>query len=128
MSQSTTLILLSQTVYNGGGNANVYDVIGDKQQAAGYYLGNRSLQTVNISTAAVTGNVVIQASLATTPSDTDWFDIYELDCNFNYPDNTPEKTNSTTNLGVNLKGNYVWLRAKIVDFAMGTVNYIKVSY
>ena len=45
MSQTTTLILLPQTTYDGGGTANVYTVVGNSQPAAAYYLGNRDLQS-----------------------------------------------------------------------------------
>jgi hypothetical protein len=128
MSQTTTLILLPQTVYNGGGNANVYTVTGDRYPAAAYYLGNQDLQTVALSTLSVTGNIVIEASLATDPSGTDWFDVYKLEANANAPSNTASKIASTTSLGINIEGNYVWMRAKLEDFAEGTLQYVKLTY
>jgi len=84
MSQTTTLILLPQTAYHNPGNGAPYTVVGNAQPAASYYLGNRDLQTVNISCSNCTGNIVIQASLA-NPATTDnqWFDVYELDANAN---------------------------------------------
>ncbi len=122
MSQSTTLILLPQTTYDGGGTANVYTVTGTAQPAAAYYLGNRDLQTINIKLSQVTGNIVIEASLSTSPGDSDWFKVYELQAN-----NT-SNVNANASTYSNLEGNFVYVRAKVEGFANGIVNFIKVSY
>jgi hypothetical protein len=128
MSQSTTLILLPQTTYNGGGNANVYTVTGNSQPAAAYYLGNRDLQTVNINLTNVTGNIVIEASLATTPVTGDWFKVYELVADANAASNTAPQIASNASIYTNVEGNFVYMRAKIDDFAGGIVNFVKLSY
>ena len=120
MSQTTTLILLPQTTYDGGGNANVYTVVGNSQPAAAYYLGNRDLQTININLTQVTGNIVIEASLATTPTSTDWFKVYELVADGN--------ANSNASTYTNIEGSYVYMRAKVEDFSQGVVNFVKLSY
>lgn len=122
MSQSTTLILLPQTTHAGGSGNAVYTVIGNTQPAAAYYLGNKDLQTVNINLNSVTGNIVIEASLATTPVDTDWFRVYALEAN-----NT-SNVNSNASVYTNINGNFVHMRAKVEDFAAGIVNFIKLSY
>jgi len=130
MSQTTTLVLLPQTTWQGNTYANlqVYDVVGDKKPAAAYYLGNKDLQTVNINLAGVTGNIFIQASLATTPTDIDWFNVYELQANAGAPANTIPNVNAYLNEAVNIEGNFVWMRAKVQDFHSGVVQYIKLSY
>jgi hypothetical protein len=117
MSQSTILILLPQTAYDGGGTANIYTVTGNSQPAAAYYLGNQDLQTVNYKLTHVTGNLVIEATLASSPTSNDWFDVFKLEC-----------ANTTTSLYENIDGNFVYMRAKIEDFADGVVNFIKLSY
>ena len=122
MGQSTTLILLPQTVYANVGNSAVYTVTGNSQHAAGYYLGNKDLQTVNINLTNVTGNIVIEASLATTPVDADWFRVYMLEANNN------SNTNSNASVYTNIEGNFVHMRAKVEDFANGIVNFVKLSY
>lgn len=129
MSQTTTLILLPQTTWNG--NISVvptYDVVGEKRQAASYYVGTKDLQTVNINLAGVTGNILIQATLATAPVDNDWFDVYKIEANTGYPANTEPNIAAFTNEAVNIRGNFVWMRAKIEDFSGGVVQYIKLSY
>lgn len=128
MSQSTTLILLSETSYVDPGGGNVYTVTGNSTPAAAYYLGNRDLQTVNLKLSAVTGNIVIEASLATTPGIADWFTVYELEANASAVNGTPAQIASNASAYTNIEGNFVYMRAKIVDFAAGTLNFVKLSY
>ncbi len=123
MSQSTTLILLPQTTYSASvNNSNPYTVTGNSQPAAAYYIANRDLQTVNVNLTGVTGNVVIEATLASSPGAADWFKVYELAAN-----NTANVNNNAT-LYTNIDGNFVYMRAKVVDFAEGIVNFVKLSY
>jgi hypothetical protein len=128
MSQTTTLILLPQTAYLNPGNGASYTVVGNTQPAAAYYLGNQDLQTVNISLTNVTGNIVIEASLATSPSNTDWFKVYELVANANAASNSAPKIASNSSSYTNVEGNFVYMRAKVTDFKGGTINFTKLSY
>ena len=122
MPQTSTLILLPQTTYDGGGTANVYTVTGNTQPAAAYYLGNQDLQTITYSFTNVTGNLEIEATLATDPGSGDWFKVYELEADNN------SNTNSTLTSYQNITGNFVYIRAKIADFANGVVQYVKLTY
>jgi hypothetical protein len=122
MSQTTTLVLLPQTTYNGGGTANVYTVTGNTQPAAAYYLGNQDLQTISYSFTNVTGNLEIEATLASSPTSGDWFKVYEVEADNN------SNTNSTINSYQNITGNFVYIRAKVADFANGVVQYVKLTY
>jgi hypothetical protein len=122
MSQSTTLILLPQTVYKNNGTSEPYNVTGNTQPAAAYYLGNQDLQTLSFSFTEVTGNLVIEASLANPPADGDWFKVYEISAN------NQSNTNANLNSYTNISGNFVNMRAKIVDFNNGTVQFVKISY
>lgn len=128
MSQTTTLILLSQTTYLNPGNGAPYTVTGNSQPAAAYYLGNQDLQTVNISLTNCTGNIVIEASLATDPTSSDWFDVYELVANANASPNSAPQIASNARMYTNVEGNFVYLRAKVEDFQGGVVNYVKLTY
>jgi hypothetical protein len=129
MSQSTTLNLLPQTTWANTGNVAVYTVTGNSQPAAAYYLGNKDLQTVNLSLTNCTGNIVLQASLANPASlDNQWFDVYKLEANANAPANSVAFLNSNVNTYTNVIGNFVFLRAKVVDFKGGIVNFVKLSY
>lgn len=128
MPQSTTLILLPETTYVNPGNAEPYTVTGNSQPAAAYYLGNRDLQTVNIKLDSVTGNITIDATLATTPTSTDWFKVYELEANVNAVANSAPQLASNASIYTNIEGNFVYMRARVVDFATGTVQFVKLSY
>lgn len=116
MAQTTTEILFPQTAFTGSNNL----IRGDKKAAAAYYLGNADLQTVTWSLTSVTGLITIQASLITSPvesNDNDWFTVYQFNCD-----------NLTQNGYANINGNFVWLRAKIAGFTQGVIQNIKVSY
>lgn len=128
MSQVTILELLPQTAYNGGGTANVYTVTGNAQPAAAYYLGNQNLQTVNLKLTNVSANIVIEASLNSNSANAEWFKVYELVANANAGTGSETFDASNASIYTNIEGNFVYLRAKIVDFAGGIVNFVKLSY
>lgn len=128
MSQVTILELLPQTTYDGGGTANVYTVTGNAQPAAAYYLGNQDLQTVNIKLSDCSGNIVIEATLDSNSSNAQWFSVYELVANANAASGSEPYDSSNASIYTNIEGNFVYLRAKIVDFAGGVVNFVKLSY
>lgn len=128
MSQTTTLIMLPQTSYVNPGNSAPYTVTGNSQPGASYYLGNRDLQTVNYKLSGVTGNIVIEASLATTPASNDWFKVHEVVANANATANSAPQLASNASAYTNIQGNFVFLRAKVEDFQGGIVQFIKLSY
>lgn len=128
MSQSTTLILLPQTTYINPGNGAPYTVTGNSQPAAAYYLGNKDLQTVNASFTNCTGNLIIEATLASNPDDIDWFTVFSLEANANATPNSAPQVASNAAIYSNIEGNFVFVRAKVEDFQGGVVNYTKISY
>jgi hypothetical protein len=128
MSQATTLILLPETSYVNPGNGAPYTVTGNSQPAAAYYLGNRDLQTVNTKLSNCTGNIIIEASLATTPGVNDWFKVNELIANANAASNSAPQLASNASVYTNIQGNFVFMRAKVEGFAGGTVQFVKLSY
>ena len=129
MSQTTTLILLPQTAWSATvDNGNAYTVVGDEQPAASYIITPRALQTVNINLTEVNGNIIIQATLATTPGEGDWFKVYELEANANAASNSAPLEASNASTYTNITGNFVYLRAKMVDFNSGGINFVKLSY
>jgi hypothetical protein len=128
MSQTTTLILLPQTAYLNPGNGAPYTVTGDSQPGASYIIASRSLQTVNINLTNCTGNITIEASLASTPAAGDWFKVYELEANANAASNSAPQIASNASVYTNIDGSFVYMRAKVVDFNGGLVNFVKLSY
>lgn len=130
MAQTTTLILLPETAWtnNNQGTAVVYNVYGNQQPAASYYLSSQSLQTINLSCLAVTGNITIEATLISSPGPNDWFQTYQLVCNSTAPQGSPAYLASNAQLFTNITGSYVWMRATIYDFSAGVVQFVKLAY
>lgn len=128
MSQTTTLQLFPETAYVNPGNGAPYTVTGNSQPAAAYYLGNQDLQTVNIKLSNCTGNIVLEATLATSPGSSDWFKVHELVANANAAANSAPQIASNASVYTNIQGNFVYMRAKIVDFQGGIVNFVKLTY
>jgi hypothetical protein len=110
------------------GNGAPYTVTGNSQPAAAYYLGNRDLQTVQYNLTDCTGNIIIEASLASSPTNDDWFKVFALEANANAAANSEPLLASNARSYTNIEGNFVYIRAKVEDFEGGGVNFIKVSY
>ena len=125
MAQTTVVTLIPQTSYIG---SNPLSIVGERQQAASYYMANNFLQTIiwNLgnsiggqSPVYFAGTIKIQATLATTPGAFDWFDVYTL----------PISATPTGQSGYyNLEGNYVWLRAAVTQWTAGSILSIAASY
>ncbi len=93
--------------------------VSDKVKGDGYYSHGDGLHTVvfNLtnrgdSTDDFNGSVRMQGSLATTPTEDDWFDIAGT---------THTSDLSTTTVSSNFTGNFVWVRAKVIT-TNGTSN------
>lgn len=125
MAQSTVLTLIPQTSH---ASSNSINLIGDKKQAASYFKASSNIQTIiwnvgaNIKGMAPSyfiGNIVIQASLSTTPGVFDWFDVF----------NVPIESNASGQSGYhNLIGNYVWVRVTVTNWVSGPIQSITMSY
>jgi hypothetical protein len=120
--KTTTFQLLPTTTYgtpSGNYDGSSEDFAGDAQKAANYYVSTGGLQTVAVFLSGFVGNIVLQASLDSSPtSDANWFDVDRL-----------EYTSSTTsNFSRNITGNFTWLRAKVTDFQAGSIEKIQMSY
>ena len=87
-----------------------------KVKGDGYYSQTDGLHTVayHVSTSC-TGSLKMQGSLATTPTEDDFFDI----------DGTTFTTDQSTTINsVNFTGNFVWVRAKLTANTAGSVTKI----
>ena len=88
----------------------------DKAKGDGYYSQADGLHTVSYHVdATCTGAIKMQGSLATTPTEDDWFDV----------DNSTFTTDQSTTINsVNFTGNFVWVRAKCTSNTAGSVTKI----
>lgn len=121
--KTTVLQLLPTTSYgtpSGNYDGSSLDWSGDPQQAANYYGGFGGLQTVAFFLNGFQGLIRVEATLDSDPvTDADWFRVHEFD-----------STGSTTtdNFAVNITGNFVWMRATVLDFDAGTITKLMLSY
>ena len=96
--------------------------VSDKAKGDGYYSQGDGTHTVvfNLtnrgdSTDDFNGTVKMQGSLATTPTEDDWFDI---------SGSTFTTDQSTTISSANFTGNFVWVRAKATAITAGSITQI----
>jgi hypothetical protein len=96
------------------------DFSGDPQQAANYYGGFGSLQTVAFFLSGFQGLIRIEATLESQPTtDDQWFRVYEFDS---------QDSPTTNNFSTNITGNFVWVRARVTGFDAGTITKLMMSY
>ena len=88
----------------------------DKYKGDGYYSQADGIHTVAYHVnSTCTGAIKMQGSLATTPTEDDWFDITGT---------TFTTDQSTTISSNNFTGNFVWVRAKCTSNTAGSVTKI----
>ena len=108
------------TTENADGSTTVsLDYVGfvtDKYQGDGYYSQVDGVHTVAYHVGStMTGSIKMQGSLATTPTEDDWFDITGT---------TFTADQSTLVDSKNFTGNFVWVRSKCTGMTAGSVTKI----
>ena len=94
--------------------------VSDKIKGDGYYSQPDGVHTVASKvTATLTGAIKMQGSLATTPTEDDWFDISGT---------TFTTDQSTTISSSNFTGNFVWIRAKATSVTAGTITSTQLNH
>lgn len=127
MSNNSETIISEQTHI---GDSSVQEFVGQPFKGDGFYGRADGFHTIQTSLTGFRGRIVIQATLSTTPEEVDWITIdsrdYVLDGSTNNEtgNDTPEKRSEI----INFTGNYVWVRAKIVNWTDGTVNKIQLNH
>ncbi len=93
--------------------------VSDKEKGDGYYSQPDGVHTVAYQVnTAFTGSIKMQGSLATTPTEDDYFDIAGT---------TFTADQSTTISTANFTGNFVWVRAKATSVTAGTISSILIN-
>jgi len=122
--KTTTLQLLPTTTHgtpSGNYDGSSQDFSGTQQQAANYYGGFGGLQTIAFYLSQFQGRIRIEATLESQPTqNSDWFQVYDVD----YTDSSLGDINFSTNI----TGNFTWIRARVQDFAAGTITKVMMSY
>lgn len=104
-------------------DSSVETVLGEQYKGDGFYSRSDGFHTIQITVSGFEGTIQIQATLATEPTATDWFDV--TDATHTAP--TTVDANSTGSFFYNFTGNFVWVRAKVV-YTEGTINSIKLNH
>ena len=127
---STTEFTVEETIATGddadGSSTFTLDMTGfvtDKAKGDGYYSQPDGVHTVAYHVNGTLNDddnisIKMQGSLATTPTEDDYFDI---------PDTTITKTEldgSTLAFSKNFTGNFVWVRAKVSGMSAGAITKI----
>jgi hypothetical protein len=117
-----TATLIPSTMHGsvvGNYDGSSLDWSSDQFRGDGYYGYADGLHTVAYFVTGFVGVLKIQATLATDPQDSDWFDVDGTTYgNGENPVSDPVTYNFT--------GNFVWIRANVVDFSAGVIQ--KVQY
>jgi hypothetical protein len=111
---STSETILTQNTHPG--DSTTETVTGSNFRGDGYYGRSDGVHTVQYDYVGLTGTITIQATLATEPTDSDWFDVH-----------TYTAAQETATKYANFTGNFVFVRAKLV-YTDGTVNSIRLNH
>jgi|TARA_B100001094_G_scaffold235868_1_gene230952 hypothetical protein len=127
-----TVTILSTSVFSGSTTLTSEKVKGDA-----YFGQSDGLHTITVNLNDFIGTIKIQGSLETTPSDGDFFDINLSDEEFTVDvsglvtkkvlDNLIYNVSETSMKSYNATGNFVWLRADIINWQSGTISSIEMN-
>jgi hypothetical protein len=127
---STTEFTVEETVSTGDNadgsttfNLDHTGFVTDKAKGDGYYSQPDGVHTVAYHVnSSLNDNddisIKMQASLATTPTEDDWFDISGTSIDKDNIDG------STLAFSANFTGNFVWVRAKVSGMSAGAITKI----
>jgi len=127
LSQSLTFTVTTGTSVvvnypNTGTTTIVYN--SNRVKGDGYFGGSDGLHTVMYTcTPQFVGTVTMQASLASEPIESDWFNVSSTSVTYR---DINIRTTSTVDL-YNFTGNFVWVRSRIA-IDSGSVSSIRYNY
>jgi hypothetical protein len=102
----------------------VLTYISDKVKGDGYFGGSDGFHTVSYSTTQhFRGTVTMQATLASEPISTDWFNVADTNLVYHQFDN---RTSPSVDI-FNFTGNFVWVRGRI-QIEEGSVTVIQYNH
>ena len=121
MAKKTVTLIPSTTFGSAVGNydGSSLSFASDKHIGDGYYGYADGVHTVAVFPTNLEATIQMQATLATDPAETDWFDV----SNAVLGDDSTAQSTATT---FTFTGNFVWIRANVTNFEAGTIT--KVQY
>ncbi len=118
---ATSEIILSGQSFSGTGPMSV---TGENFKGDGYYGRSDGFHTVQYTVTGFVGTISVQATLATSPTESDWFTVSDSV----HTSTAIQTVNSDGSFIKNFTGNYVWVRAKVTNLTAGTVNSILLNH
>lgn len=119
----TSQTMLDSVVYgtpSGNYDGSSQDWFSNAVQAADYYRGRGSTQTVAIHVTAFEGILRIQATLDAEPDKAMWFDTFVYGDGSSIP--------LTDYHVAAIIGNFTWLKVEVQGFSGGTIDFVTVTY
>lgn len=127
MAANSIVLLPSET--HTDSNALPIESIGEKQKAAGYYGMTDGFHSVQIQLTSFIGSVKIQGSLATDPGESDWVDIrMSLQGSNDLISELVYASATSPNVIYNFVGNFVWVRAIVINWTTGAINRVLMNF
>ncbi len=119
---ATTLLLRSveHGVPSGNYDGSSLDFYSDVGKANTYYYGYNDHNFIEIRVYDFIGRIKVEGSLSNDPNFADWVEL----ANFAFDDPAGQSAIQS----VNNRGNYVWLRAHVLDFEAGVIDYVTSTY
>ena len=116
----------NQTQLTHPGDSTTETRTSDKLKGDGYYGRSDGLHSVQYNVAEFLGKIVVQATLATEPTSSDWFTLGSTE-HSNLGDSTGSD-NGNGSVIKNFTGNFVWIRIYVSDWTDGTINSIVLNH
>lgn len=118
----TTKTIIGLTVHgtaSGNYDGSSLDFISNPVQAANYYRGRGSLQTVTFTVDGFEGTMHLEGTLDHDPATAVWFNAFDFN---------PSGTAITDRHPESILGNFTWMRVRVTGFADGIINSVTIAY
>lgn len=121
MPSTSETILANQ---NHPGDSTTQTATGTKFKGDGYYGRSDGLHTVQYTVTGFQGTIDIQATLATEPTEADYFTVTTAQ----HVSANDSSSNANGSFIYNFTGNYVWIRAYVHTWTDGNVASITLNH
>lgn len=120
MATTTLLQNIQQGVPSGNYDGSSTSFFSDAGRSNSFYLGYAGLQLLEIRIENFQGRVIIQGTLGSLPLTAPWADLMSFD----YTDSSL----NTLTASQYVLGEYVYIRAHVVDFQSGKIDYLTSTF
>lgn len=106
------------------GDSSTQTITGDNYKGDGYYNRSDGFHTVQYNVEGFIGTIVMQATLAVTPTSTDWFTLSTTA----HTSASTDNSNASGAFMYNFTGNYVWVRVYVSNWTDGNISSIYLNH